>query len=398
MKTIQRLVLALSFLFATGFTHGAIIMVSPGQSVQAAVNAASSGDQIVLQSGSYNEDVVINGKTLALRSFGVTSEVKTLSVVNSPGLFVAQNLQFTDFNSSNTDLLIKRSIIGNNLTIIGGNVQVLQSSIYEKLTCKAATSFICYNTIRYAEIEGNSTITGNHFDGRSLKGIGIDLNGAQTKATIRNNRIHSYQMQSYADDSNVCIGIRVRGLAKASIINNVIYDCYDSDHRGTEDKVGMGIYVESTLGTTILGNALWNCFVENGIGSYPGNRLIWATPSGAIALNNLFWKSHGSQGTVHVGGGVVDRDSVDGDPKFVNLNGGDFTLQADSPAKNAGPADAQHNDRDGTRNDIGMYGGHNFIPDGKTTNKPIALGLDAAPIAVPVGGIITIQSTGATAK
>ncbi len=397
MKTIQRLVLALSFLSATGFIHGAIIMVSPGQSVQAAVNAASSGDQIVLQTGSYNEDVVINGKTLALRSFGVTSEVKTLSVVNSPGLFVAQNLQFTDFNSSNTDLLIKRSIIGNNLTIIGGKVQVLQSSIYEKLTCKADTSFICYNTIRYAEIEGNSTITGNHFDGRSLKGIGIDLNGAQTKATIRNNRIHSYQMHSGDDDSNVCIGIRVRGLAKASIINNVIYDCFDDWNQGTEDKVGMGIYVESTSGTTILGNALWNCFVYQGTGSYTGHRLIWATPSGAIALNNLFWKEHGDQGAVHVGGGVVDRDSVDGDPKFVNSSS-DFTLQADSPAKNAGPADAQHNDRDGTRNDIGMFGGHSYIPDGKTTNKPIALGLDAAPIAVPVGGIITIQSTGATAK
>jgi hypothetical protein len=45
-----------------------------------------------------------------------------------------------------------------------------------------------------------------------------------------------------------------------------------------------------------------------------------------------------------------------------------------------------------------MFGGHNFIPDGKTTNKPIVLGLDAAPTFVPVGGTITIESTGATVK
>ena len=42
--------------------------------------------------------------------------------------------------------------------------------------------------------------------------------------------------------------------------------------------------------------------------------------------------------------------------------------------------------------------GHNFIPDGRTTNKPIVLGLDIAPIAVPTGGIVTIESTGATVK
>jgi hypothetical protein len=51
----------------------------------------------------------------------------------------------------------------------------------------------------------------------------------------------------------------------------------------------------------------------------------------------------------------------------------------------AGPPDPQYNDRDGSRNDIGMFGGHNFIPDGRTTNKPIVLGLDVAPIAVPTG-------------
>ena len=45
-----------------------------------------------------------------------------------------------------------------------------------------------------------------------------------------------------------------------------------------------------------------------------------------------------------------------------------------------------------------MYGGHSFIPNGRTTNKPIVLSLDIAPIAVPAGGVITIQSTGATVK
>ena len=50
---------------------------------------------------------------------------------------------------------------------------------------------IGYSSIRYAHIEGSSQIVGNHFNGRSLFGIGIDVNGSQTDARIHNNRIHS---------------------------------------------------------------------------------------------------------------------------------------------------------------------------------------------------------------
>ena len=93
-------------------------------------------------------------------------------------------------------------------------------------------------------------------------------------------------------------------------------------------------------------------------------------------------------------GGVVNLNGIHSHPT-VDGNG---VPEAGSPAINAGPPDAQYNDHDGTRNDIGMYGGHSYLVNGKTTNKPIVLGLQAAPIAVPVGGIITIQSTGGTTK
>ena len=90
----------------------------------------------------------------------------------------------------------------------------------------------------------------------------------------------------------------------------------------------------------------------------------------------------------------MKKDCFDADPKI----NGDNTLKPNSPCIDAGPPDPQYNDRDGSRNDIGMFGGHNFIPDGRTTNKPIVLGLDIAPIAVPTGGTVTIESTGATVK
>ncbi len=387
----------LSLILGTTLAQGAVIMVSPGQSVQAAVDSANTGDDIVLSGGIFDENVTIDSKSLCIRSFSSTSEIRSLNIINAAGLSVIQNLQITDLNSTGSNLLVKKSTIGNNLSVNGGEFRIIQSSIYEKLLCKAPVSKILYNDLRYAEIDGNSSLIGNHFNGRNFVGIGIDLNGSHTNAIIRNNRIHNYKGSYSSDISDTFIGIRVVGNAKAEIINNIIYDCYDNAFHGEESKVGLGIYVESTRGTTILGNALWNCYVDRGV-SGVGNRLIWAPPSGVIVENNSFWKLSSSQSSQYIGGGVIARDSVEGNPKFTDKDNGDFTLASDSPCTDAGPPDPQYNDRDGSRNDIGMFGGHNFIPDGRTTNKPIVLGLDVAPIAVPTGGTVTIESTGATVK
>ena len=136
--------------------------------------------------------------------------------------------------------------------------------------------------------------------------------------------------------------------------------------------------MKSSLDVRILGNIFWNCYVRNNSGGHSGavGNVCILAPIGVIIQNNLYWKK------------IVDSNT--------NISGG--ALRSDSPAIDAGPSDPQYNDRDGYRNDIGMFGGHNFIPDGRTTDKPIVLGLDVAPIAVPVGGTVTIESTGATVK
>ena len=171
-----------SLLLGTTLAHGAVIMVSPGQRVQAAINGATSGDEIFLPGGVFPEDVVVNGKKLSLCSFGTTTEVRSISFINAPGRSTIQNLQLSDLNATNSDLFVKKATISNNVHILGGKFQSLQSIITEKLTCKTSVSHILYNDIRYAEIEGNSTIPGNHFNGRESIGIGIDVNGSQTHA------------------------------------------------------------------------------------------------------------------------------------------------------------------------------------------------------------------------
>ncbi len=279
---------------------------------------------------------------------------------------------------------------------------VLQSTIGERFVCKAKRSWTCYNLISHAYFEGEAEITGNEFDGRTngFGGIGIDVNG--TSANISNNHVHHYYGHLNTDMTDQCIGIRITGDALAEIVNNLIYNCYDSSHAGEETNSGMGIFVQSTKGTKIIGNAIWQCYVNGN--PQTGHCPVWAPFNKVVFKNNYLLKGSGHANS-QAKGGVQGVDNVHDDTtntyhplKFVNPQNDDFTLQTDSPLKNTGPPDAQYNDLDGSRNDIGMYGGHNFIPDGKTTNKPIVLGLDAAPTFVPVGGTITIESTGATVK
>jgi hypothetical protein len=194
------------------------------------------------------------------------------------------------------------------------------------------------------------------------------------------------------------IGIRVHLGAKAFIRNNVIYHCYENNAVGKETDCGMGIFIKPNSEASILGNVLWNCFIkytgdQNHVATR-GDSLIYA-PLGTILRHNVLWKNSGDVNRIK--GTVTGNENLNTDPKL-NFANGDFTLKPDSPCIDKGPPDPQYNDRDGSRNDIGMFGGHNFIPDGRTTNKPIVLDLDVAPIAVPVGGSVTIESTGATVK
>jgi hypothetical protein len=451
MKT-SSVPLLLSLVLSAGIAHGATHVVTPGQSVQAAINGASSGDEIVIHQGTYSEDLSSNGKGLTIRgNAGDQVEIDSLSFQNPAHAMTLSNLRIMgDLNATKENLSIQGSAIwgnllydsagqanrsvklsnlmvdGNltankaNLTIkkstINGNLTapfrtddasnelsaiVLQSTIGQKLTCRVAKSWVLYNEVRHSYFEGTTRIVGNHFNGNGLMGIGIDVNGSQTHAKISNNRIHGYN-GGFNSVTDALIGIRIIGSASADILNNLIYDCHDGGPNGTEIRAGIGIYVESTSGTTILGNALWKCHVDGGTGSNPGNRLVWAPYSKVVFRHNFLWRGSSEQGTIHFGGGVESVDNLSelnaNANVFVSISQEDFTPHASSALPNAGPPDPQYNDRDGTRNDIGMFGGHNYIPNGKTTDKPIVIGLEIAPAFVPTGGTVTIESTGATVK
>jgi hypothetical protein len=353
-------------------------------------NLILKNSKLSMQNSQFGRDVIANQSTLSLRTSSISGNLDA----NQSEIYLKDSNVTNSVNAWESTLRMVGSKVTQHVRVYDSqnhlgsptNCVVLQSTIGEKLTTKAAKSFICYNTIRYGYFEGKVDITGNTFDGRSKALVGIDLNASHTNAVIRNNLITLMTEHSPSDLTEKGIGIRIDGGSKAQITNNIITQCGDSWDRGTNSNCGIGVWVKQDTGTTIMGNFFKDIY-DRGSSNIGGNVMVQAPSSVNLTYNNLW-------GSNKTAGGVINIGGVGSDPKMNS----DYTLQPGSPNLDTGPPDARFNDRDGSRNDIGMFGGHNFIPNGKTTNKPIVLGLDLAPVFVPIGGITTIESTGATVK
>ena len=198
------------------------------------------------------------------------------------------------------------------------------------------------------------------------------------------------------------IGIRVRNNADALIHNNLIYNCYDSSGGGTETDCGIGVFVKSDSSATILANVLWNCYVARHAGNQGktrGDGLVYAHAS-TILKNNFLWKNP-SDVNGYVNGGVKTSGNILEDNasafSICGYGSGRLHPHPSSALINGGPTDLQFTDRDGSRNDIGMFGGHDYIPNGRNSTKPRG-NFTGLIIAVPRNGTATIKSTGATLK
>ena len=382
MKTTLYFILC-TLLLGTILAHGAVHNVVSGQNLQTVIDSANSGDQIRLLSATYG-DIEISNKDLSFKSTGATPAfLGNVKITGSDVEFIrvgASTLEADDLPNHPGKL-------------------ILAQGTFNSIDINCSKSSLLYCEIEHLVIAKKGLVVGCHLDGKMDGGIGIDIHGSDTIVTVRNSRIHGYSKVQSEQTIETLIGIRVHLGAKAFIRNNVIYHCYENSAVGKETDCGMGIFIKPNSEASILGNVLWNCYIkytgdQNHVATR-GDSLIYA-PLGTILRHNVLWKN--SEEVDRNKGTVTGNENLDTDPKFTDLANGDYSLASDSPAIDAGPPDRQYNDRDGSRNDIGMFGGHNFIPDGRTTNKPIVLGLDVAPIAVPVGGTVTIESTGATVK
>ena len=402
------LTLLLSLILAASLRE--VINVGAGESIQTAINNATAGDTIQLTApGNYSGDLNIT-KPISLRSLqrNYNTIVGQVTVMN---LQPEETVRF-----KNLSIPTKLNIIGSTVDIIrcdlnelnatnpnGADCQlkILQSNISAKLTSQLSQTWVGYSDLRENYFEGKVELVGNDINGESLGGIGVDLVGENTHANIHNNLIHHFSITASIEE---CIGIRIDANASATIRNNHIFSNINSQYKiNLYYQTGIGILVKSTKNTLIEANTFSDNIVSNygWQGTKLGSLNIY-THSDRVSITRNAFKSNANFVTeVRPLGvfGVSPHESITNttlnDTEFLSSTTG-LALNQDS--QNAGPPDPIHFDHDGSRNDIGPNGGRNYIPNGRTTDKPIPIFFTIEPQVVPTNGKVTINSTGAVLK
>ena len=164
------------------------------------------------------------------------------------------------------------------------------------------------------------------------KGQGIYFYGGRG-FLISNNIIRNNNSSDYGG------GIRLSDADdKSKVVNNVIIN-----NTGTD---GGGIYLSDNANALVYNN-----IITGNSGAYAGGIRYWSS-SPTLAYNDVWNNSPANYFNATI------WESISSNPQFVDGPGGNYRLSpSSSPCINTGNPDAQYNDKDGSRNDMGAYGG-----------------------------------------
>jgi hypothetical protein len=286
--------------------------------------------------------------------------------------FVGEDVKVSNAHTKLIRSRVNRNLYHYHATLPDGNASectVYQSTVDDYLESNASRSWIGYNTIKYMQILGDATeaeIVGNDIYKGSGGGHIIHIDAPGLVADVRNNLIR------YTTTNNVD-GVNVRRGSKIRIHNNIFHYI-----------MGDAIEVHADANQTeIMGNVF----------AYIRYYAVRAPMEGVTCRHNWVY-DRGQIDDPYYFGGVIfaeNQENKSGDPLFVAYHNNalsannDYRLQANSPLKDAGPPEAHFNDHNGTRNDIGMYGGHAYDPEGTTSVKPVVISGSHSPKKIYIG-------------
>jgi hypothetical protein len=370
---MKKIILALLLFTAfAGYSHAVIINV-PGQhsTIQAAINASSNGDTVLVEPGTYMENIIFRGKKIVLTSrFYINNDFSyiTSTIINgsTPSHPDSASVVRMHNGEDSTTVLQGFTITGGKGTkwqdeqgagryTEGGGIltalchPIIQFNIIENNECVDAPGGIASTGgggIRYGN--GRTKILNNIIrNNRAMYGGGIV--GNHGTGIIANNVIYNnHEFQAVA--GKPCYGgggVWLNGAGESSIlINNTIVN--NSASGPASGGVGGGVYVRFVT-VDVRNNLLW------GNTQRLGSQLRVSGAGGEIAYNN-------------VEGGYPGPGNINIQPLFDSTNyylqasspcidKGDSSIIYNDPADSLNPLNAMFPSRGTVRNDIGAYGG-----------------------------------------
>jgi parallel beta-helix repeat protein len=346
-------------LFAT-FAHAATLEVGAGKpwtTIQSAINAAGTGDKILVYNGTYVENINFIGKAITVKSVnGAASttidgsageSVVTFAYGEGPGSvldgFTIKNGYGSDgggiYCSSSSPVITNCTITGNTADRAGGGIYCSASSpTITNCTITGNTAYwscggiACFYSS--SPVITNCTITGN----TAYIGGGIDCYTSSsptiTNCTITGNTANydGGGIDCGTSSSPVITNCTITG--NTSQYGGGITCFYSSSPvitnctiTGNTAYIGGGIYcVESSL--TVKNSILWGDTADFG-----GNEIFLDSSTFTVIYSD-------------VAGGWAGAGNINADPLFVG--NGDYHLKAGSPCINKGTSEgAPSNDIDG---------------------------------------------------
>ncbi len=292
--------------------------------IQAAIDAATEGDVVLVADGTYtgsgNKNLVFAGKAITVRSENGPNHCIIDCEGDGRGLALSR--------SEGSDTIVRGfTITGGNLR--GGGILVAASS---------ATIIDC-------------TITGN---AATADGGGVHITGSPTFVNCR-----------IVDNSTPQSGGGIACRAGEPLLINCLIAGNSAQHEGG----GISCYRDAWV-------QLYNCTVTGNAATTAGGVFGDSDPGGAMLVNSIVWNNVPQEVIVESGdlvvrhcdirGGPPGEGNLDADPLFVDPDGpdndpntwqdNDFRLSAGSPCIDAGddtsvPPDQADLDRDGDRLD-----------------------------------------------
>lgn len=292
------------------------LIVAPGESIQAAINAASVGETVVVDPGTYHENIRLR---TGVNVVGAGQTATILQGLGNSNVVTAINV--TDARMEGFKIIGSGSdpnLAGVNIS--GGSVEFSRNWIYGNINgirIQSSSSAIIRNNL----IERNGSTTDAY--------LNYGISCLSSTPLIANNLVMNTRGAAlyfaWADSTG------------AQVINNTIVDSAD-----------YGVWCYNGANVTIKNNIIArnNTGISASYGAAP-----------LISFNNVFgstWLNYNPQfgGVAAPGPGDISLD-----PLFDTASVPPFHLSYASPCINAGDPNPLYNDIDGSRNDMGAFGG-----------------------------------------